>query len=338
MIEHMFDHQGSGIGLLDPVGLSGESSAARDEDQLAYELTCLEMADGWVEPDRHVLPDLETLPAGPFLAAIVGSVDRTRLNGYDVVRLMQAEARLENSAAASKLASVSEVAHCPPGNADSSVERSPGEIEYASAEIAAGLTLTRRAAERLLDRALWLTSAGRRVLEVMAAGRVDQRKADVFEAALSHLDTETVDTVLNATLVDAPDSTTGQLRYRVSKQMMTVDPDGARSSFQEGLEDRKVVGHSNPDFTGCLHICSGHPIQVAAALRNVDQLARQLKDLDDDRTLDQIRTDVALDLLQGKSIDRLQAGSGGSVHVKATLETLCGLADHPVSWPATPRW
>ena len=325
----MFDHQDSGVGLLDPLGPSGESSTAKDEDQFAYELTRRAMADGWVEPDRHFLPDLETLSVGPFLAAIVGSVDRSRLNGYDMVRLMQAEARLENMAAAAKLASVAEVAHCPPGNADSPVERSPGEIEYASAEIAAGLTLTRRAADGLMNRALWLTSSGRRVLEMMRAGAVGADKVKVFESSLSHLDDATVETILDSTLDEASELTTGQLRYRISQQVMAVDPDGAKSSFHEGLKERKVVSHSNPDFTGCLHICSAHPFGVAAALRNVDRIARELKDLGDGRRLDEIRTDVALDLLQGRTIDGAQTSHGGGVHLHVPLGTLAELSGLP---------
>ncbi|HEX6222346.1 MAG TPA: hypothetical protein VF115_14745 [Acidimicrobiia bacterium] len=117
----MFDRHESGIELLDPLGPSGESSAQL-EDQLAYEVTCLEMADGWVEPERRVLPDgFEELPLA-FLAVLVRSLDRSRLNGYDAVRLMQVEARLESSFAASKLATMAEVAHCPPGSPESPVE------------------------------------------------------------------------------------------------------------------------------------------------------------------------------------------------------------------------
>jgi len=139
-----------------------------------------------------------------------------------------------------------------------------------------------------------------------------------------------VDSVLDATLGDASGLTTGQLRYRVSKQVMTVDPDGAKSSFHEGLKDRKVVSHSNPDFTGCLHLCSCHPLEIAAALRNVDRLARELKDMGDDRCLDEIRTDVALDLLQGKTVEGATVASGGgSVHLHTTLETLGELANTP---------
>jgi len=82
---------------------------------------------------------------------------------------------------------------------------------------------------------------------------------------------------------------------------MTSDPDGAKSSFHEGLRDRKVVSHVNPDFTGCLHVCSAHPDGVAYPLQNVDRIARDIKTSGDDRSLDEIRADVALDLVQGKT-------------------------------------
>lgn len=321
----MFDQLESTIGLLPGEG----HKAIEVADQLAYELTCRELADGWVAPERHVLPDdLESIPAGPFLAAIVSSVDRSRLNGHDLVRLMQAEASLESSSAAQKLASVAEVAHCPPGDAGSPVARDPGEIEYAAVEVAAALTLTRRASETLMDRALWLSSAGRRVASALCRGRISMAKAREYERHLAHLDDETVEAVLDVTLDEAEGLTTGQLRHRIQKQVMSVDPDGSKSSMEEGLEERKVVTHANPDFTGCLHVCSAHPIEQGKALRHVDHLARTLKNLGDERSLDQLRADIALDLLQGKSIDG-DPGGGGSLHIAVSLETLTGLSDLP---------
>jgi hypothetical protein len=64
------------------VGILGSGSGrGRDledwaaEDQLAYELTCLDLADGWVDSDRHVLPDgLEEMVPDPFLAVVVSAV------------------------------------------------------------------------------------------------------------------------------------------------------------------------------------------------------------------------------------------------------------------------
>jgi hypothetical protein len=88
------------------------------------------------------------------------------------------------------------------------------------------------------------------------------------------------------------------------------------------------VSHANPDFTGCLHICSTHPTELGKALRHVDRLVRALKNAGDERTLDQLRADIALDLLQGKNLDRAPQ-NGGAIHLTVPLETLAGLADLP---------
>jgi hypothetical protein len=82
----MFDTKASSVGLL-----PGErpEDAVGDAD-FAYELTCRELADGWVDEDRHVLPaGLEAMPAGLFLAAVVSGVDVSRLEGHDLVRVLK---------------------------------------------------------------------------------------------------------------------------------------------------------------------------------------------------------------------------------------------------------
>ena len=322
----MFDHHESGIGLLDLIGPSGESSAA-DEDQLAYEVTCLEMADGWLEPDRHVLPDdLEDLPL-TFLAILVRSVDRGHLNGYDVVRLMQAEARLESSFAASKLATTAEVAHCPPGDPGSPVERSTDEIQYAADEIAPALTLTRRAAESQLDHALALSGPLRRVWTRFADGGLSFHKVREFIRTLAHHDQSLIDDVLDRCLDAASDLTTGQLRARLHRLVLEADPSGLAHSMDEGLKDRKVVSYQNPDLTGSIGVLSSHPNDVAAALSNIDRIARSLKTENEPRSLDQIKNDVAIDLLKGTQF--VASGGGGRVNVTIPAATLERWADHP---------
>lgn len=327
-LEHMFDTESDPIGLL-----SGEGTEDIEaEDQLAYRLTCLALADGWVEPDRHVLPDgVELIPTGPYLAAVVSSVDPSRLNGHDAVRLMQAEARLSSHHEAGKLAAMSEVAFSPPGDANSPVERSPGEIEYAAVEIAAALTLTRRAAEAEMERSLSLTGSLRRVWKTLSQGLIDLHKAKVFDQGIGHLPDDTVGQVLDHTLDEASELTTGQLRSRLSKSVMAADPDGTKSSFQEGLEDRRVVASSNPDMTADFHILNSHPDAVAAARANIEKIAKSLKTHGDSRALDQIRSDAALDLLAGKCVNpkHLRRGGGGRVNVTIPATTLARLSDEP---------
>ena len=330
MIEHMFDHRETEIELSREYLSSGESHDDVTDHDIAFATTCLELADGWTEPERHHLPDgLESIPVGPYLAAVVSTVDRTRLNGHDSVRLMQAEARLSASYEAGKLATMVEVAFSPPGDAESAVERSSSEIEYASAEIAAALTLTRRAAENQLNDAVSMTGRLRRAWERFAAGHIDFRKMREFARLLGHLDNEVIDEVLDRSLDDAPALTTGQLRARVARLVVEADPDGAVSGMAEGLRERRVVTNPNPDLTGNLSIQSAHPAAIHAASQFLDKLARTLKVDGEERGLDEIRADVALDLLQGRCLCGSAPATRGGVHIEADIATLAELSDRP---------
>lgn len=167
----------------------------------------------------------------------------------------------------------------------------------------------------------------RRVREALAEGGLDLAKVRVLDQLLGHLPEETVDVVLDRILSEASGLTTGQLRARVSRQVMIADPDGAASSFQEGLADRKVTTNPNPDFTGSFHILNGHPGSIAAARAHVEELARRLKSKDETRSLDQLRHDIALDLLQGRHFQPCNGGGRTNITVPAT--TLLELSDHP---------
>lgn len=321
----MFDPHASGIGLLP--GEGPEDPAAVD---VSYELTCRLLADGWTSPDREVLPgDLAGILPGPYLAAVVSSIDVSRLNGHDVVRLMQAQARLSAHHEAGKYQAMAEVAYAPPSDPDSGVVRSSEEVEYAAVEVAAALTLTRRSSEDQLSRAVSLTGVLRRVWDAFSAGLIDLPKVRMFEQTMGHLPEETVDLVLDGILDDAPGLTTGQIRARLARLVLEADPDGAAASFEEGLADRQVVVSSNPDHTADLQIRSARPEDVIAARSYVEDIARRLKTADESRTIDQLRTDVALDLLQGRQPGTGTPRRGGRVNVTIDAETLAGLSNKP---------
>jgi hypothetical protein len=100
------------------------------EDDLAFGVTQLALADGWVDDERQLLPDgFDDLVPGPFLALIVSSLDPRRLNGHDVVRLMKARARLSSHHEAGKYAAIAEIAYAPPSDPESGVLRSSEEVE-----------------------------------------------------------------------------------------------------------------------------------------------------------------------------------------------------------------
>jgi len=320
----MFESSKPGFGLLP--GESDDELAATDET--AYLLTCREMADGWAHPERHVLPDgLEEIVPGPYLAAIVSSADSSKLNGHDVVRLMQSRSRLSAHDEAGKLAAMAEVAHAPPCDPESGVLRSTDEVEYAAVEVAAALTLTRRMSEIELSRAVSLTGRLVRVWRSMSRGDIDLGKAKIFDLTLGHLPAETVNAVLNQVLDEATGLTTGQLRARLGRLVLEIDPDGTKSSYEEELEERNVAVGSNPDHTANFSIYSAPPEDVTAARANVESIARSLKTREEPRTLEQIRADVALDLLMGRHF--AESSGGGRVDVTVPALTLAGLSDEP---------
>jgi hypothetical protein len=325
----MFDHSDSVIGVW-----PGEGPEVWEaEDQLAFEVTCREMADGWESPAQLFLPDgLEEIAPGSFLAAVVSSVDPDRLNGHDVVRLMQARARLAAHGEAGKLEAMAEVVFCPPGDADSPVERSPDAVEYAPVEVAAALQLTRRGSETQLNLAVSLAGVLHRVRKAFSQGRLDSARVRLFDQMLGHLPEETVETVLDRVLDDASGLTTGQLRARLTRLVVEADPDGSKASFEEGLEDRKVTAYPNPDHTGSMLISNSDPKEIAEARAHIEKLARSLKAGDEPRTLDQLRADVAVDLLKGQCAcanpKYRMAGKGGA-NITVPAVTLAGLSDEP---------
>jgi hypothetical protein len=329
MVEHMFDSKDVGIGLW-----PGES---HDEDwwdaNELYQLTGLEMADDWTEPDQHFLPaGLEDIVPGPFLAAIVSVVDPARLNGHDAVRLMMARARLASHEEAGKLEAMAEVAYATPSDPDSGVERSSEEVEYAAVEVSTALTMTRRASEDQLSRAVSLSGRLRRVWQALSAGVLDVARVRVFDQALGHLPDETVDQVLDRVLDDAGGLTTGQLRARLSRLALEADPDGSKASFEEGLADRRVTATANPDHTANINIYSARPEDAVAARAHIESVARGLKTKDEPRTLDQLRNDVAMDLLKGQcgcANPKHASAGGGRVNITVSAETLAGLSDQP---------
>ena len=109
------------------------------------------------ESDRHLIPDdLESIPPGLILAAYLFRIDRSRLNGHDLVRVMKTDARLATHFQARMFEGMAELAYCPPGDPQAEVVRDSVEVEFASTEIGAALHPTRQAADSQLGFALRL--------------------------------------------------------------------------------------------------------------------------------------------------------------------------------------
>lgn len=126
----------------------------------------------------------------------------------------------------------------------------------------------------------------------------------------------------------APKQTTGQLAARIRKLVIFVDPDSAKTRYEQGVEERRVVNEANPDGTANLHGLNLPAHRAGAAMRLINRLARAARSVNDPRTMDQIRADVFLDLLSGHQSSH-DHRSRGTVDIQVDLATLARLAENP---------
>ncbi|MFV1961275.1 MAG: DUF222 domain-containing protein, partial [Acidimicrobiia bacterium] len=220
---------------------------------------------------------------------------------------MRAEARMEAHYAAARMATITEVAHSPNGDADSGVERSERLAEFASDDVGAALNLTRRAADSELGFALELRERLPKVWSLLSQGRIDVRRARTIAHGISHLSEDTARNVVERIIDRAPNLTTGQLAARIRRLCIETDPEEAKTRYENAREERRVVIEATTDGTADLH-AYGLPADRAAAIsKKLNRLARNLKKRDGSRTMDQLRADVFTDLLCGDHTTGVQA-------------------------------
>lgn len=281
----------------------GELFAGESAEEL-YRLT-LEAHQATVDDPVDLLPDeLEGMAPGLFLAAVLGSVDRSRLSGYDLVRYLQAQQRLSSHVDGGLYAAIGEVAYAYDPDTPARTET---PVEFASEEIQTALVWTRRRADFDLGLALDLRCRIPEVFEALSQGRIDLARARVFATETETLDSRLVRGMVDSILGQAPDLTTGQLRSRLKKLCLQADPDSAQAQFEAGVEDRRVVTAPNPDFTASILIGSVRPEDAIEASEHVHASALVLKGRPGEtRSIDQLKADVAVDLLKGHTPDGIQ--------------------------------
>jgi hypothetical protein len=104
----------------------------------------------------------------------------------------------------------------------------------------------------------------------------------------------------------------------------------AERSYAEGLKRRRVSAEPFRDGCGSLLI-SGDASRISAAQCRVDTIARCLSKRGDDRTLDQLRADVATDLLlrgwipNDPTFDQLGTPPAAQIELIVSLPTVLGL-------------
>lgn len=280
-------------------------------------------------PAREVIPDLDSIPPGPYLAAILASIDRTELNGHDLVVVLRAHDRIASHYQAERLSDMVEVAHCAEGSSDSPAVRVEERVEFASDEVRAALALTRRSAETDMGLALELAERLPEILEAFRGGRLSLGKVWVIVKATSHLPVDIAQEIADRALEHASGMTTGQLRAWLRRLGIEADPDHAKKQLVAGVEERRVALDANIDGTAAIIGDQLPPDVAVKAHRRIQAMALDLKSSGDPRTMDQLRADVFLDLLNGEST----GVAGGTTDIRIDLTTLAELDESPGDIP-----
>ena len=271
------------------------------------------------------------LEPGPVLGALLSSIDMSRISGHDQVVVLAAHDRMASHHEAGRYRAMAAV-HTTMLEFDGYPQRYEDAAESASAEVRAALRLTRRVSDNEVALALALHRRLPRLAELLDTGSLDLRRARVIDAATVHLTDAQAQAVVDELADVAPELTTGQLRARIQKLCIDVDPDDAADRYERSVQDRRIVMEATVDGTANLMGLDLPPDVAAAIRRYIHDTAMSLHGADDPRTMDQLRADVYMDLLQGivpAPSNAPSSGAAGGVEIVCGIATLAELENHP---------
>jgi Domain of unknown function (DUF222) len=280
------------------------------------------------------LPDgLDEMPPGPKLSVLLASLDAADFNGWQLVELLAAQSRQVSYEQSRMLAIARELAFTPRGGPMQPPLRRLDPDPFTGTEIGFALALTEYSAAGLAELAVCVTDRLPALGRALAAGTIDLPKVRVMNAELGDAEDEHARTVIDALLPEAGRLTTSQIRIRLRRLLLTLEPDAVRKRHERALESRWVdhLEYAN----GTSQICGGYlpKDKAAAAYQYLEAIAAATKAAGDTRELRQIRADVFVDLLAG--VDPALAGAvipaprKGVVNLQIGLTTLAGLNQDP---------
>ncbi len=242
----------------------------------------------------------DAMAPGPVLATLVDLVQRAglgRLDDDELTGVLQAASRLAAWSASVRVAAVSGLAARREQEGQESGDWRP--LDHVGDEVAVALTLTRRSAARLLDLALGLDRLPL-TRAALAAGLIDERRAQVITDELTGLDDAHAAAVEKLLIGRAPGLTSGQLRALARRLVLSADPAAARRRKEAALHDARV--ELSPETAGTAAL-AGRDLPPAAALaadKHLTALAQALKAAGTRGTLDTLRARAYLHLLSGQ--------------------------------------
>lgn len=189
--------------------------------------------------------------------------------------------------------------------------------EEVPAFLAATLNVGQDQARRLVAEAETLVNRLPKTLSLLERGLLDDSKASTVcksTAELSDHDARSVDSALEDRLPSKTDDS--KVRRAANYEADKADPGRhARRAARRSDARRVSVTQHRTTGTSSLFIRNCQPEKIAAAYERIEKGAHRLKTADESRSMDELRVDVALDLLLAKrrrrSHSRRRFPSGG---------------------------
>jgi hypothetical protein len=272
---------------------------------------------------RQFATELDAVPPGVHLAAMVDQLNLDTITGHEQVAVLRAQQRQASHHQAMVYRAIAAIVT----TMEDEFDDPESQIHAATAEIRAALRLTRRAAETELHMALELVRRVPAIIDALEAGLIDNRRARAIVHGTTHLDDDTAQHVVDAIIDDAPRFTTGQLIAQIRKLCIDTDPDQATKRYNHAVEQRAIRAQATEAGTVGLYATDLAPDRAAAVMAHLNHTARTLRNQGDPRSMDQLRADVFIDLLDGTHTRC--GGTRGGVNLTADLETLTRLTEHP---------
>ena len=275
----------------------------------------------------------DRLRPGPELAAAVAhaSQDDHELGESELIGVLCAWQRLTSWAQAGQAACLNGLVQ---RRKHQSVELDrPALAWHVDDEAAAALSLTGRAAGRLLQAAVTL---GRLpdVLQALAAGRIDWVKACLFTDLLAGLPDDVATAIARTVLAGADHKTSGQLRAALARAVLAYDPESAQRRREAAAREDASVQLWNEPSGNCG--LAGRELPPADALNASARLtaaARWLCRHGAEGTTDQLRAAALIALLVGRPLDTLLPARASGSADPASAASGCADSDSaaPVS-------
>ncbi|RZT86283.1 uncharacterized protein DUF222 [Pseudonocardia sediminis] len=271
----------------------------------------VEVADGVWAPHPVIgeaeLPDpaehrrlTDTRPGAGLAEGIEHALlDLDGLNDAEVVDAITGAEHLARWAAGVQAQLVAEFAHRRPGDEPTLVctDTVLTGSRWAPDELGLALEQTRFDATTRLARSLRLTHVLPDTLAALTAGAIDERRAVAICDTTALLPAAKARAVEAIVLPAAPGRTLRQLRDRLRRAVHRVDPDGEYRRHQAAHDDRRVTISSRDEGMASIWLCASSP-DAEAAFAMITRLAEAVGA--DGRTLDQRRSDIGIQLWQGR--------------------------------------